>query len=815
MKKVFCIFMSVTILLVLNYVINTEKVYAAAAEQNVYKNVDVNNDRSININDLAIIASNYNKKSSQAQWNSKCDINNDLIIDIYDLTFESKYLGTTLTFNNMSSSVSVGDTFTLPKEYLITSSTGCKFSTPVSWNQTIVNTTSAGNYTYTGNLTDYNLPVTLTLTVIAVDPAGVNHGNIVNMGIVAKSNGWIYYMNEANSGKLSKVKSDGTSVTKLTDDVPLYINVVGQWVYYSNVSDNYSIYRINIDGTQRTKLNNAASEYLNAADGWIFYMNDDDGYSLHKISVDGNQDTKLNSESSPFINVIGDWIYYCNYSNYGEVCKVKKDGTGKAVINDDSSESMIVDNGWIYYANIGDQDRMYRIRIDGTGRAEIPPFEAKSFNVSGDWLYLINEGMGGSIYRIKTDSSYSPGTITDEEVDRTYKYDTINILDNDIYSFDSETYNLYRIRNDGSGKMIFGVDNIVSKVDDITNEVVQGEVYQFPDEVIAVKSDGSVGYVPITWNATSIDTSNIGSTYHITGTVANYNYKVNLTVTVVQNYNPNGNSINGALIAQKDGWFYFADNLSGQLYKMKTDGTEKTKLSDDMATDIHLSSDWIFYIANNNIYKIKNDGSQRTCLSGYRTYTFNMYSDSIFFVSSDNQYSIYRMKTDGSGLIQLNTVGSSNINITSNYIYYKITSDSNIYRMRWDGSGQSKIVATPVDCFDVYNGCIYYEGGYFGNDGIFKAQIDGSNAQKLCSDSSMYMNVSNGWIYYANGSDADKLYKIRIDGTGKTKLTDDNLYCAGYGFINVLDNYVYYKNYSDNQKLYRVTTDGTDRQLFN
>ena len=38
------------------------------------------------------------------------------------------------------------------------------------------------------------------------------------------------------------------------------------------------------------------------------------------------------------------------------------------------------------------------------------------------------------------------------------------------------------------------------------------------------------------------------------------------------------------------------------------------------------------------------------------------------------------------------------------------------------------------------------------------------------------------WIYYRNLDDDDKIYKIRTDGTGRTRISDDNSWC-----INVVD----------------------------
>ena len=64
-----------------------------------------------------------------------------------------------------------------------------------------------------------------------------------------------------------------------------------------------------------------------------------------------------------------------------------------------------------------------------------------------------------------------------------------------------------------------------------------------------------------------------------------------------------------------------------------------------------------------------------------------------------------------------------------------------------------------------------------------------------------------GWVYYRSEADNWYLYKARLDGSEKTRLTEDCPAC-----LNVLDGWVYYTNYFDGFSLYRVRTDGTGRE---
>lgn len=70
----------------------------------------------------------------------------------------------------------------------------------------------------------------------------------------------------------------------------------------------------------------------------------------------------------------------------------------------------------------------------------------------------------------------------------------------------------------------------------------------------------------------------------------------------------------------------------------------------------------------------------------------------------------------------------------------------------------------------IYNGTTYSSD----NNKLYKMKTDGTNKTKVCDDVASYINVKSGWIYYFNESDMNdiyyggKLYKIKIDGTERT-----------------------------------------------
>lgn len=284
----------------------------------------------------------------------------------------------------------------------------------------------------------------------AYEPAalrGNTSGNITNWGIAAQQGDWTYFSNITDNYKLYKMRTDGSSKSKLSDDNVLYINVAGDWIYYCNRSDQSKIYKISTDGTGRARIDDEHSaslmmvdgewiyyitpneqfrmykiktdgtgksrigdDYgvnnLYAADGWIYYTAESVGNKLHRIKTDGTQKMKLFDESAAQqLNVVGRWIYFVRTVG-GGVYRINNDGTG--VISFDTEyanpSSLNVDGDWIYYG----YSKLYKRRTDAPENIELPtvPFGFSGLiNIANGWIYFRIQYNGEKLYRMRTDGT--------------------------------------------------------------------------------------------------------------------------------------------------------------------------------------------------------------------------------------------------------------------------------------------------------------------------------------------------------------------------------------------------------------------------
>jgi len=164
---------------------------------------------------------------------------------------------------------------------------------------------------------------------------------------------WIYY---GSGSALFKMKTDGSGKTKLTEDTSYYnvigdINVSGDWIYYTEYSE-YSgkLQKIKTDGSAKALVTSGMSRHVNVSGDRIYYINADDNSSLYRMKTDGSGKTKLDSDSSSFPNIAGDWIYFYDDSA-SQYCRIRTDGTGKEFLTPKSDTYLLPESSARYLAD--------------------------------------------------------------------------------------------------------------------------------------------------------------------------------------------------------------------------------------------------------------------------------------------------------------------------------------------------------------------------------------------------------------------------------------------------------------------------------
>ncbi|MGV8981583.1 DUF5050 domain-containing protein [Clostridium sp.] len=299
----------------------------------------------------------------------------------------------------------------------------------------------------------------------------------------------------------------------------------------------------------------------------------------------------------------------------------------------------------------------------------------------------------------------------------------------------------------------------------------------------------------------------------------------------------------------------------GGLYKIKKDGTQSILLDIDttdtykgtsavyIKSNINVFGEWIYYenVANTidilgdsevkiteGIYKLKTDGTGKTKICSDDAREMMVVGDWIYYCNYTDKGNLYKIKVDGTNRTKIADDKCYRINFSENYIYYLKVEEAgdpiinnNLYRIKFDGTDNMQIPCDDKILFlNVEGDFIYYstyinEKDYLKGVSIYKMKKDGTEKVKLCDTEYNYFsnsfNILSGNLYYFGVSKVENksldtlLYRISSDG----KTQSSKFHGVPINSWIVRNKIYYYTQDSIYKYIYRVNFDGTNKQLIN
>jgi hypothetical protein len=248
--------------------------------------------------------------------------------------------------------------------------------------------------------------------------------------------------------------------------------------------------------------------------------------------------------------------------------------------------------------------------------------------------------------------------------------------------------------------------------------------------------------------------------------------------------------------AAENGWIYYIkhdgdDPKSGaiyRLYRSNSDGSESMKVSDDKTANFIVSGSWIYYSEYNGcgIYKIRVDGTNKTKISNctgmlkavYDNYLYLFYASESDQDISDACGYIYKMNQNGTALEKICTDPVLGFQVSKSYIFYSNYNDNyTLYKINTDGTERTKLTSDSTgDTFSIAGNMIYYikhEDGFEDAGEICKMNLDGTGRTDIGITGQFHIKVSEGLIYYM--SENGDFFKANLDGTAKTEIAHQSL----------------------------------------
>lgn len=333
----------------------------------------------------------------------------------------------------------------------------------------------------------------------------------------------------------------------------------------------------------------------------------------------------------------------------------------------------------------------------------------------------------------------------------------------------------------------------------IPNDIVLAKGEDFPD-ALAGGAFAAKNNLPILLTSKEnisdkilnyFDELNIQDIYILGGTGAISN-NVKESIKYGKFGNTEGNIINGGYAVKQGDWIYYckydsnanypmAPN-SSSIYKMKSDRSSNTKLITAYASHLNIKGEWLYYISksDNKIYKVKTNGKNNQKVSDITVSNDMIIVGNWIYVSNDNS-SIRKIKLDGSEYDHLWGTQRDFIVYGDNIYFNYMGDDDSIWKTT---SNSYKLNDEPSYHLNIYRNNIYFNDT---EDNICSISIDGGSKNIIGTDRASSILVDEGWLYYSNKNDNDKLYKMKIDGTNKTKLSNSSIFA-----FNVVGDWIVY-----------------------
>lgn len=228
-------------------------------------------------------------------------------------------------------------------------------------------------------------------------------------------------------------------------------------------------------------------------------------------------------------------------------------------------------------------------------------------------------------------------------------------------------------------------------------------------------------------------------------------------------------------------WIYFINQKdNGNIYKMKLDGSQLTKLTSDIngLTHYTIAQDNIYYKLNTGIYKVNTDGTKKEKVIDY----------------VDNP------KEEWAPVYEVEP--GEEIKIIDNYIYY--TYRKSLYKFNTKNKENTKVIDDIEDRYAIKDNLIYYRDDY---GRFFKLNTDTNEAIQLIEDGPIreILFLKGSYVYYRSIKYSE-IYRINIHNDKIEKIVGRD----GVTFVKFDDKHIFYNNGTEkNIKVLKVNNDGS------
>ena len=303
-----------------------------------------------------------------------------------------------------------------------------------------------------------------------ITKVGITNNNISSIGDTAYDGE--YYYNGAISAPWNydlydegiwRISCDGTKIEKISDDIPIYINIIDEYIYYVKQEHYYGylygpIVRMKKDGSDTQIILDGNNTKMLIVGDWIYFINNDDR-SIYKITVEGEKLTKIVEGNCYRLQYKDSWLYYTIYDKESRISTLYKININTCKnsikLTEGNWDSLILYKDWIYYSAYSENnDMLYRMKEDGSEKVQLFSQSVYSFSVANDKIYFIfNDKEPEKHYKVLYEMDLDGKNIKKMIDDPSLPLSDVAVIVGDYiyyYTQEGEWTEIGRIKKDGS-----------------------------------------------------------------------------------------------------------------------------------------------------------------------------------------------------------------------------------------------------------------------------------------------------------------------------------------------------------------------------
>lgn len=235
----------------------------------------------------------------------------------------------------------------------------------------------------------------------------------ISCGQIVNSGDWLYFNNYSDSGRLYKMKVDGTGLKKLsTITETAFITVYKDRVYFmKDAGYSAALYSVGTNGTKQITYSKKGVSSYYIVKGELFFTEHPYYNRLNKMKLNGTSKKAIFPKISAWdLKTDGSYLYYYEESN-NSVVQLSLDGKKQKTIVKglDPNGRYVVKNGWIYYMpeskyykknGIDYVNRtVYKMQLNGKNKSKA--FSKEIEGLYGTWITEHSQGILLSYYDIQ------------------------------------------------------------------------------------------------------------------------------------------------------------------------------------------------------------------------------------------------------------------------------------------------------------------------------------------------------------------------------------------------------------------------------